>query len=131
MSTTNDIELVRQAYQAFSAGDAATLSTLFADDVVHTFPGTSQISGAHEGLSAVLTLYGRLAELTGGTLRIELEDLLTDGTGRVLAIHTANATRNGQNLEAREGLVVTVHDGKIVSLDDFFDDLARYDDFWA
>jgi len=79
----------------------------------------------------VLTLYGRLAELTDGTLRIELEDLLTDGTDRVLAIHTATATRNGRRLEAREGLVVTVHDGKIVSLDDFFDDLERYDDFWA
>ena len=52
MSTTNDIELVRQAYQAFSAGDAATLSTLFAADVVHTFPGTSPISAARTRDSA-------------------------------------------------------------------------------
>ena len=80
----------------------------------------------------MLTLYGRLAELTGGrcgSARGSAHRRHRAGPGDP---HRATPTRNGQNLEAREGLVVTVHDGKIVSLDDFFDDLAaRYDDFWA
>jgi ketosteroid isomerase-like protein len=126
----NNIELVRAAYAAFAAGDADAFGRLYSADVVHTLPGSSVVSGAHRGLPAVLAFYGRLAELSDGTVRVEPEALFTDGDHRVLSIHHTSATRNGSDLDTREGIVITVAGGKITSLDGFQDDLDGYAAFW-
>ena len=52
-------------------------------------------------------------------MHIELEDVLSDGGDRVLTIHRASAQRTA-SARAREALVVTVHDGRITELQDFF-----------
>ena len=76
-------------------------------------------------------MYSQLAELSGGSMRIELEDVLSDGGNRVIAIHRANAERNGQTLSDREALLVTIVDGKVAEIQDFFADIARTDSFWS
>ncbi len=129
-TTRDNIELVRAAYAAFGAGDANAFGSLYSADVVHTLPGTSRVSGAHRGLPAVLAFYGQLAELSGGTVRVEPETFFTDGDRRVLAIHHATATREGRELDIREGIVITISDGRITALDGFQDDLDGYEEFW-
>ena len=42
---------------------------LLADDIVWRSPGRNPLSGDYRGKDAVLALFGRLAEETGGTLR--------------------------------------------------------------
>ena len=64
-------------------------------------------------------MYGKVAELSGGSVRVELEDVLSDGGGRVIAIHRANAERNGQTLAVREALLFTIVDGKVTEIQDF------------
>lgn len=131
MSVEDNLELVRRGYAAFGAGDADTLSELFAPDIVHAVPGSSPLSGDHKGTPAVLALYGQLAELSGGSIRIELEDVLSDGGNRVIAIHRANAVRNDQTMSAREALLFTIVDGKVVEIQDFFAGIATIDSFWS
>ena len=131
MAVQDNLDLVRRAYEAFSAGDAETLSGLFAPDVVHAVPGSSAIAGAHKGSQNVLALYGKLAELSGGTVRVELDDVLSDGGDRVIAVHRASAERNGQTLTEREALLITIVDGKVAEIQDFFADIERNDSFWA
>jgi uncharacterized protein len=131
MAVRDNLEVVRRGYAAFSAGDTATLSELFAPDVVHVVPGSSPLAGAHKGPQNVLAMYGKLAELSGGTVRVELEDVLSDGGDRVIAIHRASAERNGQTLAEREALLFTIVDGKVAEIQDFFADIERNDSFWS
>jgi ketosteroid isomerase-like protein len=131
MSVEENLELVRRAYAAFSAGDAATLMEVFAADIVHAIPGSSAIAGSHKGTQDVLTMYGRLAELSGGSMRVELEDVLSDGADRVISIHRTTAERNGQTMAEREALLITIVDGKVAEIQDFFTDIGSIDAFWS
>ena len=99
MSEHPHLALVRRGYAAFSAGDTDTLREVIAPDAVHKVGGDNAISGDYKGIDAILTHYGRLAELTGGTLRVHLENLFTDGDGRVVAVHHASATRGDQSFD--------------------------------
>ena len=132
MGVQDNLELVRRGYAAFSAGDGGTLLELFAPDIVHSVPGSnSQIAGAHKGADDGLGLYAKLGELSNGTVKVELEQVLSDGADRVISIHSATAERNGETLTSREALLFTIADGKVVEIQDFFDDLDRVDAFWS
>jgi uncharacterized protein len=131
MTVEDNFEIVRRGYAAFSAGDADTLIELFAPDIVHAVPGSSAIAGSHKGAQDVLALYGRLAELSGGSVRVELEDLLSDGGHRVISIHRTTAERNGETFSEREALLFTIVDGKVAEIQDFFRDLDSVDSFWS
>jgi ketosteroid isomerase-like protein len=127
---SNNIDLVRAAYAAFGAGDVDAFSRLYSAEVVHKLPGNSRVSGAHRGLPAVLGMYGQLAELSGGTIRVEPEAFFTDGDQRVVSVHHTTGTRNGRKLDMRESIVITISDGRITSLDGFFDGFDAYEAFW-
>lgn len=131
MTVQENLDLVRRGYAAFSSGDTATLSELFAPDIVHTVPGSSPLAGSHKGPQDVLTMYGKLAELSNGSVRVELEDVLSDGGDRVIAIHQSTAERNGQQLSVREALLFTIADGKVAEIQDFFADIEANDAFWS
>jgi ketosteroid isomerase-like protein len=132
MTVADNLALVRKAYAAFNAGDIETLSTLYAKDVSHAIPGNApQLSGAHKGVENVMAMYGKLGELSSGTMSVELEDVLSDGDGRVIAIHQATGTRNGKSLSDREALLITIVDGKVAEIQDFFRDIDANDAFWG
>jgi ketosteroid isomerase-like protein len=131
MGVQENLELVRRGYAAFTAGNTAVLSELFAPDIVQNVPGSSPLAGAHKGPQNVLAMYGKLAELSGGTVSVELEDVLSDGGDRVIAIHRASAERNGQTLSEREALLFTIVDGKVAEIQDFLADIERSDSFWS
>jgi len=131
MGATENLELVRQGYAAFTAGDMETLQKLFKPDIVHAVPGTSAIAGDHKGTDEVLAMYGNLFALSDGTMSVDLEDVLSDGGSRVIAIHTAKATRNGETRTSRDALLFTIEGGKIASIQDFFADIEGESQFWA
>ena len=131
MSVHDNFELVRRGYAAFSAGDTDTLNELFAPDIVHAVPGSSAVSGAHKGAQDVLAMYGKLADLSRGSVRVELEDVLSDGGDRVIAIHQTTAERDGQTLSVREALLFTIADGRVAEIQDFFADIEAMDAFWS
>lgn len=125
------VELVRQGYAAFNAGDFSTLSAILSRDVVHHAPGSSQIAGEYKGIDTVLDYYRKLGELTGGSLRADLIDVHSDGRGHVMALHQASATRNGVTRVARESILFTVLGERIVELLELHADLAGNDAFFA
>lgn len=104
---------------------------MFSADIVHSVPGESLIAGDHKGTQEVLTMYAKLGELSDGTTKIELEDVLSDGGNRVIAIHTATGSRNGQTRTSRDALLFTIEDGKVASIQDFFADIDGESAFWS
>lgn len=127
MTVEQNLETVRRGYEAFSTGDMDTLMTLYADDAVHVIPGNSQVSGPHKGKDNIQALYGKLFELTNGTLRIRLDHLLSDGGDRVLAVHTSTLEHDGETVEQAEALLFTFAEGKVREIQDFFTDIERND----
>jgi ketosteroid isomerase-like protein len=131
VGATENLDLVRRGYAAFGSGDMETLQGLFKPDIVHSVPGTSALAGDHKGPQEVLAMYGNLFALSDGTASVELEDVLSDGGNRVIAIHTATATRNGVTRTSRDALLFTIDNGKVASIQDFFGDIDEEDSFWS
>ena len=131
MSEHPDIAVVRRGYEAFSAGDVATLSEIIAADATQFQPGAGELAGDHKGLEAILEFYGRLASGTDGTFRIALEHLYADGQGHVVATHRATGQRQGRQLDAHASLIFTVIDSKAVDIHGCLEDIDGWDTFWA
>ena len=123
--------LVTRGYQAFSAGDAETLTQPLASDAVHRVPGSNPLSGDHKGIESILGLYGQLAAQSNGTLRVELLHVMVNDDNRAVAVHRTTAERNGKRLDAVEALLFTISDGRVTEISDFFPDIEAQDRFWS
>lgn len=101
MATTAEhvnVERARRAYEAFSTGDMQTVGELMADDVIWHVAGDSVISGDYKGKDGVFGFFGKLAQETGGTIKIEVHDILANDE-HVAALVTNSAERNGKSLK--------------------------------
>ena len=76
MVSAENKELVRRGYEAFAAGDAETVMSLFADDIEWIEPGRSTVSGTHRGKGDVGMYLLQMAE-KGVT--VKLETLVAEG----------------------------------------------------
>ena len=123
-------DTVRRGYQAFSEGDMETLGSLYTDDVVQTMPGKHLLSGEYPGRDNVLGLYGKLFELSGGTFKVELKSVKTEGD-KVVSVHHTQAERGGKTLSDDESIAFTFSGDKISRLDVTPGDQAAVDAFWA
>jgi uncharacterized protein len=102
----------REGFAAFGRGDFDALKDQFwADDIRYHVPGRSSTSGDYEGVDQVLGLFGQMAELTGGTVRVELHDVLANDEHAV-TLFTLRAERPGKQLEDHVVQVAHIRDGK-------------------
>ena len=131
MTEHPNVEQARRGYEAFAKGDLATLSELIADDVVWHVNGVGPLTGDYRGRDQVFGLFGRLAEETGGTFRLDVHDILAnDEHTAVLA--TLSASRAGKSIETP---VVNVShndgDGRITEFWASTTDPEASINFWA
>ena len=131
MTEHPNVEQARRGYAAFGSGDLATLSELIADDAVWHAQGVGPLSGDYHGRDQIFGFFGRLAEETGGTFRLDVHDILAnDEHTAVLA--TLTASRNGKSIEVPV-VNVTHNDGngKITEFWTSTTDPQAALDFWA
>ncbi|WP_427018871.1 nuclear transport factor 2 family protein [Pseudarthrobacter sp. P1] len=129
MATEENVELVRRGYEAFIAGDLATLGELFTDDAVWHVAGGGVLSGAKEGRDAILAYFGELGTRSGGSLNVALDEVF-GGETRVVALQHNHAENNGKTLDTDGALAFKVSNGKITEGREFFDNTANGDAFW-
>jgi len=123
-------DLLRRGYEAFGKGDMATIAGLFADDIVWHAPGNSPLSGDFKGRDSVLALFAKGAELSGGTLKVEVHDILAnDEHGVALVRNTAQ--RGGKSLDNHAVQVFHIRGGKVVETWFHPGDQAATDEFWS
>jgi ketosteroid isomerase-like protein len=124
-------DLVREGYAAFGRGDLDTLQTrFFADGIRWHFPGRSPFGGDYTGAGEVLTWLGRTFEASGGTIRIELHDVIGNDD-HVVALTTVRAEREGRTLVDNSVQVFHIHDGKVTEVWTHPADLYASDEFWS
>ena len=62
MSASENVETVKKAYAAFSAGDLETALGTVADNIEWVVPGNSNLSGTYRGKAEVTEFLMKLAE---------------------------------------------------------------------
>jgi hypothetical protein len=123
-------DLLRRGYAAFSTGDLDTVFSLMADDMVWHNGGSNQLSGDFRGHEAIMGMFGKLLEVTGGNFQLDIHDVLANDThGTVLV--TLRAERDGQVMSVREVDVWHVADGKGTEFWAFPEDSAVVDKMFA
>ncbi|WP_367323125.1 nuclear transport factor 2 family protein [Streptomyces sp. HUAS ZL42] len=123
--------LVRKGYEAFSRGDMETLRGVLSGDCTHHVPGSHPLSGDYKGQDAVIEMYGRLFEETGGTMQVELRNILVDGRGHAVSVHRFTAERQGKRIDETGGIVFRIVGEKATDLDECVADIDKANDFWS
>jgi len=123
-------DLLRRGYEAFSSGDMQTLGELFADDIVWHVGGRNQLSSDYRGTQEVFNLFGSFAQLTGGTLRIELHDVLANDEHAV-ALQKVTGEREGRTVDDNGVGVYHVREGKVTEAWFHPGDAYDLDEFWG
>ncbi|MFJ1971293.1 nuclear transport factor 2 family protein [Streptomyces sp. NPDC087903] len=123
--------LVRKGYEAFSRGDMDTLRGLMTADATHHVPGSHPLSGDFKGQDAMMDMYGRLFSETGGTLRVDVRQVLVDGRGHAVAVHRFSAERQGKHMDETGCIVFRIVGDKISDLDECVADIEASNEFWS
>jgi uncharacterized protein len=128
--THPNAELIRRGYEAFARGDVPTVLDIFGHDITWHVPGSSPLSGDYKGHEGVLDFFGKCMELSSGTLRVDADEILSDGD-RVVVLATVSAERHGQSWSSPEIHVWRVVEGKAAEFREFQGDQHTENEFWS
>ena len=130
MTASDNVELMRKAYAAFGSGDMETVATAFSPAIRWHEAGRSQVSGTYEGRDAVFGFFGRLMELTDGTFKLEVHDVLASEE-HVVGLARLSGTRGGREFSWDEAHIWHIKDGVATEFWNAPVDSAGVDDFWG
>ena len=130
MADHPNVELLRKGYQAYSSGDMDTINELFSDEVEWHVAGRSQLAGNYRGKEEVFGFFGKLMELSGGTSRIEVHDVLANDEHGVVLV-TVSGSRQGRDFTGIDVHTFHIRDGKVVEFWDSPLDQYAVDEFWS
>ena len=102
--------VVRGAYEALDRDDMTGFAAAFAPMLFCTGAKESKLRG--QRVPSIARMIWQLREMTNGTLRWELHDVLANDDHTV-ALHITRAERNGRSLADRVVYVFHVRDGQI------------------
>jgi ketosteroid isomerase-like protein len=124
-------DLVRAASAAFGRGDLAALrDQFFAENIIWHVAGTGPLAGDYEGAARVMELLSTISGLSGGTVRLELHDVLVS-TDHAVALATIRAERAGKLLQLNIVHVIHAENGKATEIWTHSSDPAAAAQFWS
>jgi ketosteroid isomerase-like protein len=125
--------LVRTFFDALVAGETERALGCYAEDGVYRVSGNNLVSGNYRGRAAILSHHIKLRELTGGTMRLTMDDLIAEQGHAVLFWHvTAERAGSAKRLDANGIMAFKVDDQGSFSESWFlYNDRRAYDDFFS
>ena len=124
-------DLLRDGYAAFGRGDLDALQNqFFAPDITWHYPGKSPFAGDYHGAGEVAGWLVRTFEVSGGTIRVQLNDVVAKDDVAV-ALTTITAQREGRELSDDAVQVFSIRDGKATEVWTYPADLYATDAFWS
>jgi hypothetical protein len=123
-------DLLSRGYEAFSAGDLDTVFSIFADDIDYHIAGSNQLTGDYKGHEEVRGFLGKLMELSGGTFRLEVHDILANDTHGAVLVNF-HVEREGRSLDGQEVHTWHLSGGKATEFWSFEGDEAAMDAIFA
>jgi ketosteroid isomerase-like protein len=122
-------DLVRKGFEAFAAGDMATLDALFADDATWHSSGAGVLTGDFVGKQAIFGNFARIPQ-ESDAFRQDVHAILADDEHTV-ALVNATATRRGKTTSLAQVLVFHVEGGKAKEVWITPVDAAASEAFWS
>jgi uncharacterized protein len=129
-SAEKNRKLIEEAYAAFARGDVPKAMAAMSDDILWHVPGRGPLSRDYRGHAEVLGFFQHFMELSGGTFKIEVDDVLARGD-RVVALVTESAQRKGKRWSSPQVHVWTLKGGKAAIFWQFQGDQQTEDEFWS
>jgi uncharacterized protein len=115
----------------FHKGDLDVVQDYYADDVVWHVAGNHDLSGDYRGRDALLEYFGKVRDLTGGTLRLDPESILASDRHIAMFIRVTGK-KDGKELNVLQAQVLKVApDGRWAEFWSLADDQDAVDSFWS
>lgn len=109
-----NVTLVRRFYDARARNDRQEVAEILAEDVSWHDPYPPPHGGDLVGADAVFRdIFDKAGELTGGTTRLRLHDVIADNDLAVAIVYWSSSYRGGR-MEGKEAAVYRIREGKIV-----------------
>jgi ketosteroid isomerase-like protein len=123
--------LIRDFYAARARRDLVAVRDAIAPDVVwHEAGSRPPYTGDLVGREAVLAMMVKAAELTDGTFRLDLDDVLANDRHTVALVSWV-AERGERALRGKEIAVYRIREGRLAEAWFYADDLRTVEAFWA
>ena len=121
-----NIAVATRFYEALAAGDFDALAALHSDDIVFNLVGTTPVSGRWEGKAVCfgpIVAEGVVGKLVAETIRFSREwrIMCADENGVVGLMRGGGLAKNGHDYSQTYCQIMTIRDGLIVELHEFFD----------
>ena len=123
-------ELIERAYSAFAKGDIPTVLQVLDEKILWHVPGRGPLSRDYRGHQEVLGFFQHFTELSGGTFRIKVDDILANDE-RVIVLVTESAERKGRKWSSPQVHAWTVKNGKASTFWQYQGDQQTEDEFWS
>ncbi len=130
MAEHPNTNIFNRLYNAFSAGNMVKAGEEFADDLVWHIPAGQPMSGDYEGRDATLENFAKVYELTAGTYKFEIFDILPSSKHVAAYVH-ATGRRNSKTLDQGYMFLFRIRDSKIVEAWEFANDGPAWQEFWS
>ncbi|MFS8096638.1 nuclear transport factor 2 family protein [Lentzea alba] len=128
---TTPLAVITTYFDALEAGDFATVSATFADDIVWHQPGANRFSGIHHGSAAVGEMIGGMMTVSEGTFTLKRNaPLMVNGSIVAAPVHWT-AKRSGAEMDGVGVDLMRVENGKVAEVWLFTADPAEEDAFWG
>ena len=126
-----NVDRVAEYLKLLDQGDIERLADFYSVDVVWHVGGTHPLAGTYQGRDALMDYFRRVRELTGGTLRVEPQEIL-GGERHTVMFTRVTAERDGRVLDVGMAQVFAVdEDGRWCEYWALADDGPAVDAFWA
>ena len=106
------------------------LAQLIAPDVVWHVPGNNLISGTYASRDAIFECFDKIYELSKGTYRPQLKDILADEQYTVAVLH-ATAQHGDKKLDQDYAFIMRIANDQIVELWEAWTEGVVWNDFWT
>ncbi len=124
-------ERVRVYLQHLEQGELDQLGDFYSEEIVWHVGGNHPLAGTYRGRDALLEYFARVRELTGGSLRVEPDEILVSDKHTVMFSRTT-AQRDGRSLDVMLAQFFAVgDDGRWSEYWSLADDPGAVDAFWA
>jgi uncharacterized protein len=128
MAEHPNVARIENMYAAMAKSDLAALNDMFAEDLVWHDCGRNQLAGDYRGREAVFQYFGKVMDVTEGSLHLDLHSVLADDEHGV-ALMTISASRGGRSLNVNAVDVMHLRDDKVVEVWAIPTDQYTYDQF--
>jgi ketosteroid isomerase-like protein len=131
MAEHPNVQRIRDAYAAFSAGDLTAALKDLAPKAVFHFGGQGPLSGDKTGVDDISAALIGVFELTAGTQKLDIANIYADDHHGVVILHETASRPDGASLDIDEVHVLAIdQEGRITDLWDLPSDPERHDRFF-